>query len=44
MYRLVCYESLDKSHTSNDHGDFVGLTAKLVEEMLDFYLNLIGQS
>jgi len=40
--RLTYYESLDRFCLLNDHSHFIALTATRVEEMLDFYLKLIG--
>ncbi|MFH0736213.1 MAG: Fic family protein [bacterium] len=40
--RLEYYASLDKAHISGDYTDFINITAKLENEILDFYLKIIG--
>ena len=42
--RLNYYESLDKAHITGDYTDFVKLVAKLENEMLDRYLDVIDVS
>ncbi|WP_114746443.1 Fic family protein [Falsibacillus pallidus] len=39
--RLAYYNALDKSHTTEDYGDFVELIAKEVEASLDLYLSAV---
>lgn len=40
--RLKYYEALDKAHTTGDYTDFVKIITKAENEMLDRYLDVVG--
>ena len=40
--RLKYYEALDKAHTTGDYTDFVKLVTEAEKEMLDRYLDVVG--
>ncbi len=41
--RLKYYKALDKAHTTLNYTDFIKIIAKLEEEMLDKYLEVLGK-